>query len=437
MIKKSSLLQWRRVQILSATFFCISLSLVSCKKDPLIGKSALDPSSLLGSNEKDTFQLKTYTIEEDSVATKNPDRALLGAYNDPVFGTVNASFYTQISLSNPGFTDFGSDVTIDSVMLSLQYTGYYGEATAQNFEVYEVTEALDASADAKYYTFTNVNYNQSNDLVVPGQGTITPKPNTYARVGNDTLAPQLRIPLKTAFASQLMAGVANYTTQETFREFFKGIYVKVTNTNPASGTGGVLYFNLSAINSKLTIYYKNGTSAKTFAYLMNNNNVDFNHVDFNRTGKPIDNVINNPAAGQSQFYAQAFTSRAAIEFPSVSNIPKNSVIHKAQLILPLEHYTNNLLYPSLRFTVGTRISATNDTIYTRIENSVVVYDDVQKAYVIDVRKHIEEVVSEKIANRGLFIRPTYFNSTVERIIFNGPETTNKKKPKLVVTYTTY
>lgn len=428
--------QWRKVQILSATFFCIALALVSCKKkDTMVGKGAYDQNELLSSLGADTFQLKTYTIEEDSVNSKNQLHALLGAYNDPKFGIVNAGFYTQFSLDNPGPTNF-TNAVIDSVVLSLQFAGYYGSATPQTFEVFEITEDLNADKEHIYYTFDAVNINNS-DLVVPGEGTITPAPTTRAVVGGDTLAAQLRIPLTAAFGQQLMAGAANgdYATQDLFRTFFKGLHVRVSNPTPSNGSGGVFYFNLGGINSKLTIYYKVDGVSKSFAYFMNGTNVDFNHLDFNRTGKPIDAVINNPAVGMKEYYAQAFTSRAVVEIPGLSNIPKNSIIHKAQLVLPITHYTNSLLYPSVQINMGTRITATNDTIYSLKNN--IVYDDSRKAYVIDVRDYIQQVVSEQIANRGLFFRPTFFNSTVERIIFNGNETVNKKKPNLVVTYTTY
>lgn len=428
--------QWRKVQVLSATFFCIALALVACKKkDTMVGKNAYDPNGLLSSLGVDTFQLKTYTIAEDSVNTKNQLHALLGAYNDPKFGIVNAGFYSQFSLDNPGPTNFANAV-IDSVVLSLQYTGYYGSATAQTFEVFEIAEDLNAEKEHIYYSFDEVDVNTS-DLVVPGQGTITPKPTTRAVVGGDTLAAQLRIPLTAAFGQQLMAGAANgnYATQDLFRTFFKGLHVRVSNPSPANGAGGIFYFNLGGINSKLTIYYKVDGALKSFAYFMNGTNVDFNHLDFNRAGKPIDNVINNPALGKSEFYAQAFTSRAVVEVAGLSNIPANSIIQRAQLELPITHYTNSLLYPSVQINMGTRITATNDTIYSLKNN--IVYDDSKKAYVIDVRDYVQQVVSKQVVNRGLFFRPTFFNSTVERIIFNGTETVNKKKPKLVVTYTTY
>jgi len=435
MVPTFKLFQWRKVQILSATFFCITLALTACKKkETMVGKDAFDANGLLNSTEVD-IPLRTYTIEEDSVVSKNQLHTLLGAYNDPKFGTVDASFYTQISLDNPGSTSFGVNPIVDSIVLSLQYTGYYGENKAQTFEVYELTDDLSAVSDSIYYSFTTKNVNPTN-LVFPGKETITPQPTVKSVVGTDTLAAQLRIPLKNSLATFLMDGVAlgKYATQDLFHEYFKGIYVKVSDPNPPSGQGAVYYFNLSAINSKLTIYYKNDAIAKTFSYLMNGTSVDFNHVNFNRTGKPIDNLINNPELGKTEYYAQAFTSRAVIEMNGINDIPKNSIIHKAQLVVPITHYTNNLLYPSVQLNVGTRITATNDTIYS-IGN--VIYDDNQKAFVIDLRQHVQQVVSQIIVNRGVFLRPTYFNSTVERIIFNGTESVNKKKPKLVVTYTNY
>lgn len=443
MIKTTSnLFKWRRVQILSATFFCITLALLSCKKkDTTVGKDAYDPANLLNSVTKDDFALKTYTIDEDSVSSKNQLNALLGQYNDPKFGTVNASFYTQVSIQNPGPTNFDNPV-VDSIVLSLQYAGYYGDAETQTFEVFEIGE--DLKNDSTYYIHYNAALKDNIDLVIPGKGTILPKPSTRTVIGGDTLAPQLRIPLKLSFAQHLIDGTANYTTQDAFRSWFKGLHVKVNNPGGmANGKGGVYYFNLSGVNSKLTIYYKSAGIAKEFAYLMDGTSVDFNHLEFNRTGKPFDNVINMPVLGQKEFYAQAFTSRAVVEFPEVTNIPKNAVIHKAQLILPVSHYINDLRYPSLQLSPGTRITQGGHTIYTLQNPSAptttynISYDKTLKAYVVDLRLYLQQVVSEQIANRGLFFRPVFFNSTVERIIFNGPESINKKKPKLVVTYTTY
>lgn len=434
MTKRLNPFKQRRVNLLFATFFCISFAFVSCKKNETkIGKEVLSADQVLNSIVSDTFALTTYVFKEDSVNSKNQIHALLGAVNDPKFGTTNASFYSQVRLDNPGNTVFGVAPTVDSIVLSLGYAGYYGQTTSQTFEVHEITENI--SSTDKYYSFSAVNYN-ATDLVVPGKGTITPKPTSTVVVGTDTVGAQIRLPLVNSFATYLMDGVAagHYLSQDAFKEFFKGFHLKVTNVNPGSNQGGVMYFDLNNINTRLTIYYKVDGLDKKYSYLLNGSCVNFNHLDFNSAGTSFQNVIDNPSAGQKEFYAQAFTSRAVIEFPTIKNLPKNALIHSASLILPVSHYSNDLLYPSSKITTGFRLFEGSDVIYAGKD---FIYKPDLKAYTIDVRQHIQGVLIDQIPNRGILIRPSFFNSTVERIVFNGPQGIYKSKPKLVVTYTTY
>lgn len=69
---------------------------VSCQKNKHeIGKPAIDQDQLLNGITTDTFDLITYTIDEDSAITDNMANVLLGSYIDPKFGKVSASFYTE------------------------------------------------------------------------------------------------------------------------------------------------------------------------------------------------------------------------------------------------------------------------------------------------------------------------------------------------------
>ena len=66
MIKIKNVITWRGALMLSAAFFCLALVATSCKKKKSpIGEGALPPGSELTSSGVDTFQLLTYTIEED------------------------------------------------------------------------------------------------------------------------------------------------------------------------------------------------------------------------------------------------------------------------------------------------------------------------------------------------------------------------------------
>lgn len=425
---------WRKVFGLSATFLIALFLTVSCKKkDSNLGANALDPNSLLNSAQVDTFQLTTFTIEEDSVITDNAAFAVLGSYNDPKFGTVDASFYTQLRLSglNPNF-GVVSTIFIDSTILGLEYAGWYGNLSQQTIEVNEVTESL--HIDSTYYRLTNKTTSATN-LVEPGFENFTPNPDGITVIGADTVDTQLRIRLKNSLGQQLIDEAAtgtSFASNESFLEYFKGLHVKVTNGAQASGDGGVFYFNLNDPLSKMTIYYTQDGVNKSFDFLINSECADFNHVDIDNSGKLIQSVINDTVSGQKEFYAQAFKNRAVVKIPGLSNIPKKSIIHKAQLILPVQYQTNAKYSPSYELSVAVRI----DNILSGI-GVLGFYDNYKKQYTIDITNYLQALVSEQLTTTELILSPRFFVNSAERIIFNGPNTINKKTPKLVITYTEF
>jgi hypothetical protein len=426
---------WRRLIGLFVVFLFSVTVLISCKKrESNVGLGVMDPNELLGSSQVDTFQLSTFSILEDSVISDNPAYALLGSYNDPTFGTVNANFYTQLRLSgfNPNFGDI-TQIGIDSVVLGLKYAGYYGELSAQNVEVHEITESI--YLDSTYYSFSTKAVSPV-DLVEPGYGIFVPSPDGKTIVGTDTLEAQLRIRLKNSFGSQMIeeasSGGTNFSSNENFLSYLKGLHVKVDNGIQASGKGGVFYFNITHPQSKLTIYYSQSGEQKTFDFLLNSECADFNHVDINNAGKPVQNVLNDTLSGQNEFYAQAFKTRAVVKIPGMKNISSNAVIHKAQLILPIQYQTGAKYVPPNELTVAVRINGNLAGI-----GLFGTYDYVLKQYTMDIRNFLQSLVSQEVNTDELVISPRMFITSADRVIFNGPNTVNKKKPKLIVTYTTF
>jgi hypothetical protein len=65
------------------------------------------------------------------------------------------------------------------------------------------------------------------------------------------------------------------------------------------------------------------------------------------------------------------------------------------------------------------------------------YSDVKKLFFMDIRDYVQSIVAGDLENNGLVISPRFFINSAERIVFNGLNTTNKVKPKLILTYTTY
>jgi hypothetical protein len=252
-------------------------------------------------------------------------------------------------------------------------------------------------------------------------------------VGDDTLNPQLRIPLDTVFARDLLELSANSPDDETFLESMKGLYVKVNNPMQNNGEGGILYLSSTSAASKMTVYYTVNGEQEEFDFLITNNAIDFNRVSFNYNNTPVQQVLADSSFGQDEFYAQSFAMRGKIDFPSLANLPKDVIIHKATLEIPISYYSGGDLYPSSEISVSSRLFEGDDTKY--IIDANVSFIQSSKAYRINLRRYVQNFLNGEIQNNGVYVSPALFNSTTERMVFNGPNSLNKKQPKLSIVYT--
>lgn len=403
----------------------------------MLGKDLLGTNNYLNGITTDTFYLSTSAVLEDSMITDNAANVVLGSYNDPKFGTFNASFYTQIRLAgiNPNFGD-ASTIVIDSFMLGLEYAGYYGSLSAQTFEVFELTEAL--NNDSTYYQFTTKSY-ANTSLIPVGNEVITPDPLNYTIIGDDSVQAQLRLPLDTNLARQFIteatSGSTTFSSNANFQSYFKGLYVRTNNGVQGSGQGGVYYFNLNDPGTKLTIYYHQGGAAKTYDFLMNSTCADFSHVAVNRAGTAAEQVINNPSLGLQEFYAQAFGVRARIVIPGLNQFTSNQLIHRAEIHLPVQFQFGSKYKPGANITFATKkTAASNGYINTGVLGA---YSESKKEFSADVKQYVQAVINHDVENTGLIVSPRYFINSAERIIFNGPNTINKMRPKIIITYTDF
>ncbi|MDP4595766.1 MAG: DUF4270 domain-containing protein [Crocinitomicaceae bacterium] len=425
---------------LSALLLLLLVATACNKQDSGLGKDIIDPNALLNGTTTDTFELITYSIVEDSTETKNASNVLLGSYVDPKFGKVEASVYTELRLPglNPDFGD-ASLIVIDSFVLALEYVGYYGDLSAQTFEVYELTDSLQNAATVKYYQFSTLNTGSTN-WVAAGQGTITPDPINDAVVAGAEVDPQLRIQLDTNrawdFINESNTNPATFATNAAFQDYFKGLKIAVNNPNQNAGQGAILYLDINNNPaSKMTIYFTVAGVKKTYDFTINSNCADFTHIDHEQANTPVAALLADSTIGQKAFYAQANKVRAMVKIPGLDHLPDNIVIHRADLSLPVQFQTGYRYKPGSRITAASKLSAT-DVFYTSL-GIAGLYSDTKKQYDLDIRAYLQSLVNGKLENTGIVVSPLFFRNSAERIVFNGVETNNKKKPKLVVTYTTY
>ena len=416
--------------------FSAVLLLNSCKKE--ISNAGLN----LLNNEKDAFDCDTmYPMEVGSkldtvVTSSNPSYLMLGSYVDPIFGKYDAGFYAQLRISalKP---DFGDSIKVDSLFLGMRFYDYYGKLDEQNFEVYEITQ--DLSPSSSYTTKSTASFNKANNLVLDSSAKLIPKsygykfPEILNKKVIDTIRDNIRLKLDSALALRFIEdskkNPANFATMEAFLTYFKGLYVKVSNVNQKSGEGGVMSFAYPPV---LTIYYKLDGVQKKFYFELNTSGVRFNHVNCDFT--KVEKIVSKALLDQQDFYTQANNFRGTINLTSIKKIPNNAVIHYAKLILPVD-YTNTDLY-RLSSELFVSIPNSKDDQTLRYITSAVL-DKNYNGYVVDVREHIQQVVSGKRQNNPLFLSPKFFSLSAERVHFKGPNTNGSDKPRLLIKYSSF
>lgn len=443
-MKNNNPFMWRKVLVLSATFLFTLFVGVSCKKKVNnIGQTTIDQSQILGSDGIDTFSIYTHTVQDDmdSLITDGGVYNILGSYHDPVFGEMNAEIYTQARLKafGPNFGDI-STISIDSVVLGLQYAGYYGETGIQNVRVFAINDPDGLHIDSTYYASSTLDdsgpFGQAVNLVPVGKRNLDFNPSNLTVVGSDTLDPQVRIYLDTNFGWSIIneanLNPTTFDSHEAFNDFFKGFHITTDNGFQAPGEGGVFYFDLNDTYSKMTIYYQQDGVSRVYDLVINSESTKFTHVDIDHSMTDIEAVVNDTTLGQDEYYAQSFGSRARIQIPGLDNIPENAIIHKATLEVPVSYQTGSQYAPSNDITVTTVLPTGGYGFY-----NFVGYDNYKKSYTIDLRAYAQAVVNNQVDNTGLALSPVLYITSGDRIIFNGPNSTNKAQPKLNIIYTEF
>lgn len=459
MNKTKEILLGRKVIQLSATFFALLLLLGACKKEESEIGSGLQGEGLNVSTT-DTFALITYPELIDSMESDETSVNLLGAYNDPIFGGVNCGFVTQIvpEAITQSFPALG-DITMDSVVLALRFSSinYYTNLADITVEVFEINDALQRD-DQIYYTF-DTPATVGPNLVLAGAETITPDFVKSAVVGTDTLSPQLRIHLDPSVGLDLVAdSYAGLMGSAFATSTFKGLYVKVSvddaapNFGISTGQGTVLYFSLEDLLSKMTIYYHNSVGVQgNFDFFINSTCARYNVIDYDRDGTAVQSALDNPALGQEAFYTQGGAIRAVIKLPTVTDFYTNAegnfdpkIINKAVLVLPIQDFQSDPFDPSTSLFIARIVDDKLSTFTSdygfgsSLSGNTVTYNEDSKEFRFTLTREVQALLNGDFENVGYRIyAPAFFASTVERIIFNGPSSDLKDRPRLEITYTEY
>ena len=335
----SSAYSRRKYFFLAISFLaCFSFA---CKNPDEIGADVIPAGSQLNLILSDTSTVVSQTALEDSVRGDELSLSLLGSYNDPVFGNSTASVYAQVYLS--GTPDFGTVTQSDSFVLSLSYSGYYGDTlSSQIVNVYRLSD--DMYLDSSYYTFKTF----ADNGIPIGSMTYQPHPNQNVVVDTTAESPQLRIRLDQTLADQLMAlnGHAEFSTNDLWIAYFKGLRIQATRLG-LPDTGSISYFNF--YNSKLTMYYHDTSNTiKTYNFSLSGARV--NHFDHDYTGTAVGMQLTDPTSGDSINYLQAMCGvKTKITFPYFKNYLDSGkiVINRSEVKIRIQSGSGSSFAPAL------------------------------------------------------------------------------------------
>ena len=426
---KTNVIQMKLYKLDLLTLLISLFILGGCQNSDSIGLD-VNPKTDINGNFIDTITIGTATVREDSVVTNSLSQYPLGYLNDPLLGKTTANIALSLNLVSAGIT-FGTSPVLDSAVLVLHYGDeFYGESTSQlEFEVYQLIAPLIIS---KAY-FNTYAHNFNNTLIGSKSARVNIKDSiriTEIITGKPdiqkTKAPQIRIPIGSSFINTnfLNANASNFSTEDLFRKFIKGLYLKV-NQAQSTGPGGIAFFNLSD-SSRLEVYYKskNGTAIDTtrvtFPIRSSSTPVaaEFKH-DY--SGTPVQTQLANTSVQYDVNYMQGLAGlRTRIRFPYLDKLKSqgNITINKAELIVSVEGGTDSYKPASRLLMYRTDIANQRQLLPDFSTDPAVsmtdlsfggFYDAANKRYKFVITTYIQDILKGKLKQYDAFLAPVSFN----------------------------
>lgn len=295
------------------------VSLLSCSEPSIIGLEVQPDSEKITINSNSS-NLIDFNNESEESLINNSSLNLLGELEDNYFLKNKASFITQILLPESNLT-LEENLTVDSVILSYNYSDYYGNLDGfSSIEVRKIEQ--DVYSDSIYY---------SNDFSYDDFAQLPNIAEDYY-ISFDSLNPLVRIKINNDIGQQILAlGNTILSNNNDFLDDFKGLFVSAQTQNT------ILYLNPLATNSNFSIYYHNDLdSANTLSFRLDG--------DAARTNVFEKVISNNILNNKENIYVESMSGyKCNISFTNLDTLQKmlaGKVVNQAIMSFELD---NNLM----------------------------------------------------------------------------------------------
>lgn len=420
----------------------ISLFIFSGCKNALEVGLDVDAARQVDLQIVDTATIRTTTVREDTTAVSALSQHPFGFLDDAEIGTTRSDIALAFTLGTSGII-WGNQSTIDSAVLILKYGNeFYGDSVSSTYraDIHELGEAYNRGAvyyNTKTWTFgaTPVGGRTLTKFIINKNVKVT-EPVVGKADSVKNYGPQLRIRIDTTFIRTRFVRAPDSTFADVtkFAAWFKGFYLRL-NRNSSTGRGGLVTFNLSAVDSSMIkIYYRNKTGAVidtlTAFFPVNTTNAA---ASIAHTYTPaVQTQLGNPTQQFSTTFVQPLAGlRTRLTFPYIDRLKSlgNILVNKAELVVMAEPSS---LDPAARLTVyRTDIAAqrlpvpdndigqrngTPDPRALSERDFGGFYDTAKKRYVFNITSYVQDLVNGRLTQYQTFIGPA--NSRVSRASLN-------------------
>lgn len=425
----------------------------ACKKDEsIIGLELQDGNALLGTQFSDTTTISAYSVREDSIITTRLANNVLGFVNDPIFGRTQAGIYTQFDLSGSGIT-FPNNAQLDSVVLTLQYAGFFGDTTSPTtIKVYELSERLDRNT--VYYSHSSLQTKGEN-LTYSSDYQLFLKPTSQTMEDTNVKNPHIRIRLSDQFGTERLLHNPSLSDNAAFQNDFKGLYIV---SEGANGTGNLAYVNLIGALSGITIYYHDDlATGKKYTFSISSTNCTFfnfyDHFSYNSAAQSLRNQIVNLdyTHCKDELYLQGTSGvKVHLDFPYLKQAFKDKkvVFNKAELVISnlSDDVATHFFPPS---DLGLQLVRSDhsigylpdDEIYTSTNYFGGTYDTEKKEYRFRITKYVQQAILSQTTDNGINIVVSGAGNRANRLVLVGTNPNDllltEKRLRLELSYTNY
>lgn len=384
----------------------------------------------------DTLQINRETILLDSAVTSGQGQMLLGGLQDPVLGYVRSNAYFQPALPLDQFGavsvfELEDNAVYDSLRLSLLTSRYYVGDTLDQVTVtlHRLVQPLN--------TVKNYNYDESVAFDPQPLFTKTFNLDSIFNTNRDSIRTvSMTLPHEVGQELFAIANTDDGTTTEKLTSKFRGFVIRTVG-NP-QGLYGFQASSATGSGTALNIFYHVEGTTTPLRFPFNLDGKRYNQVEVDRKGTLLEllgnqsSSINSNATGGRTFVQSSTAVATKVSFPSLVNIPKESLINSAIItfevdstfILPSFPAISTVVLAELDNNNNVRKSSTQLPVLVNLGRGVNatpgVFNNTSKTYSLDVTAFLQDLLNgRKPTTSGLALLPGSLTQNSDAVLSNS------------------